>query len=109
MGYIPKGAVWVEEDDLIRFPVVSLDGWFLAPFSGQSRSDIMTQLSCLHNTYVFLADGADTGLIREQIAAYPRQHGFAASAGCCPRNTGIIRRKPGLSPPGRCCLLASLQ
>lgn len=80
MGYIPKGAVWVEEDDLIRFPVVSLDGWFLAPFSGQSRSDIMTQLSCLHNTYVFLADGADTGLIREQIAAYPRQHGFAASA-----------------------------
>lgn len=80
MGYIPKGAVWVEEDDLIRFPVVSLDGWFLAPFSGESRSDIMTQLSCLHNTYVFLADGADTDLIREQIAAYPRQHGFAASA-----------------------------
>ena len=80
MGYIPKGAVWVEEDDLIRFPVVSLDGWFLTPFSGESRSDIMTQLSCLHNTYVFLADGADTGLIREQIAAYPRQHGFAASA-----------------------------
>ena len=80
MGYIPKGSVWVEEDDLIRFPVVSLDGWFLAPFSGQSRSDIMTQLSCLHNTYAFLADGADTDLIREQIAAYPRQHGFAASA-----------------------------
>lgn len=80
MGYIPKGSVWVEEDDLIRFPVVSLDGWFLAPFSGQSRSDIMTQLSCLHNTYAFLADGADTGLVREQIAAYPRQHGFAASA-----------------------------
>ncbi len=80
MGYIPKGSVWVEEDDLIRFPVVSLDGWFLAPFSGESRSDIMTQLSCLHNTYVFLADGADTGLIREQIAAYPRQHGFAASS-----------------------------
>lgn len=80
MGYIPKGAVWVEEDDLIRFPVVSLDGWFLAPFSGESRSDIMTQLSCLHNTYAFLADGADTDLIREQIAAYPRQHGFAASA-----------------------------
>ena len=89
MGYIPKGAVWVEEDDLIRFPVVSLDGWFLAPFSGQSRSDIMTQLSCLHNTYAFLADGADTGLIREQIAAYPRQHGFAASARLLSEEYGI--------------------
>ena len=95
MGYIPKGAVWVEEDDLIRFPVVSLDGWFLAPFSGQSRSDIMTQLSCLHNTYVFLADGADTGLIREQIAAYPRQHGFAASARLLSEEYGDYQAETG--------------
>ena len=95
MGYIPKGAVWVEEDDLIRFPVVSLDGWFLAPFSGESRSDIMTQLSCLHNTYVFLADGADTGLIREQIAAYPRQHGFAASARLLSEEYGDYQAETG--------------
>lgn len=95
IGYIPKGAVWVEEDDLIRFPVVSLDGWFLAPFSGESRSDIMTQLSCLHNTYVFLADGADTGLIREQIAAYPRQHGFAASARLLSEEYGDYQAETG--------------
>lgn len=95
MGYIPKGSVWVEEDDLIRFPVVSLDGWFLAPFSGESRSDIMTQLSCLHNTYVFLADGADTGLIREQIAAYPRQHGFAASARLLSEEYGDYQAETG--------------
>lgn len=95
MGYIPKGAVWVEEDDLIRFPVVSLDGWFLTPFSGESRSDIMTQLSCLHNTYVFLADGADTGLIREQIAAYPRQHGFAASARLLSEEYGDYQAETG--------------
>lgn len=95
MGYIPKGAVWVEEDDLIRFPVVSLDGWFLAPFSGESRSDIMTQLSCLHNTYVFLADGADTGLIREQIAVYPRQHGFAASARLLSEEYGDYQAETG--------------
>ena len=95
IGYIPKGSVWVEEDDLIRFPVVSLDGWFLAPFSGQSRSDIMTQLSCLHNTYVFLADGADTGLIREQIAAYPRQHGFAASSRLLSEEYGDYQAETG--------------
>ena len=101
MGYIPKGAVWVEEDDLIRFPVVSLDGWFLAPFSGQSRSDIMTQLSCLHNTYAFLADGADTGLIREQIAAYPRQHGFAASARLLSEEYGMVSGWPADFPAQR--------
>lgn len=95
MGYIPKGSVWVEEDDLIRFPLVSLDGWFLAPFSGQSRSDIMTQLSCLHNTYAFLADGADTDLIREQIAAYPRQHGFAASARLLSEEYGDYQAETG--------------
>ncbi len=95
MGYIPKGSVWVEEDDLIRFPVVSLDGWFLAPFSGESCSDIMTQLSCLHNTYVFLADRADTGLIREQIAAYPRQHGFAASARLLSEEYGDYQAETG--------------
>lgn len=80
VGYIPKGAKWVEEDDLIHFPMVSLNGWFVAPFTKQSRSDIMTQLSSLHNTYIFLSDSADIGFIKEQISLYPSQHNFEASA-----------------------------
>lgn len=79
-GYIPKGAKWVEEDDLIRFPMISLDGWFIAPFTGQSRNDIITQLSALHNTYILLADDADAEYIKTQISTYPLQHGFEASA-----------------------------
>lgn len=31
-GYFAKGSRWVEEDDLIRFPMVSMDGWLIAPF-----------------------------------------------------------------------------
>ena len=33
MGYFSRDSRWVEEDDLIRFPMVSLDGWFIAPFA----------------------------------------------------------------------------
>ena len=80
VGYIPTGAKWVEEDDLIRFPLVSLDGWFIAPFTEQSRNDIMMQLSSLHNTYIFLSDSADINFLKEQISTYPLQHGFEASA-----------------------------
>ena len=79
-GYIPIGAKWVEEDDLIRFPLVSLNGWFIAPFTKQSRDDIMTQLSSLHNTYVFLSDHSDIDFVKEQVSTYPLQHGFKASA-----------------------------
>lgn len=79
-GYIPRGAKWVEEDDLIRFPMISLDGWFIAPFTEQSRSDILTQLSMLHNTYILLSDYADIGYIKEQIYSYSLQHNFEASA-----------------------------
>lgn len=81
-GYIPKGAQWVEEDDLIRFPMVSLDGWFMAPFTQQSKNDILTQLSCLHNTYIFLTDSADAQYIKQQIFTYPAEHNFAAKAVC---------------------------
>lgn len=79
-GYIPIDAKWVEEDDLIRYPLVSLNGWFIAPFTKQSRDDIMTQLSSLHNTYVFLSDHADIDFVKEQVSTYPLQHGFEASA-----------------------------
>lgn len=80
VGYFSTGTKWVEEDDIIRFPLISLDGWFIAPFTEKSRDDIMTQLSSLHNTYVFLSDNADTDFVKEQIASYPLQHDFEASA-----------------------------
>lgn len=79
-GYIPEGSQWVEEDDLIRFPMVSIDGWFIAPFSADSETDIMTQLSCLHNTYVLLSDSADMDYLKQAIAEYSLQHGFEATA-----------------------------
>lgn len=79
-GYLPEGSKWVEEDDLIRFPMVSIDGWFIAPFSADSETDIMTQLSCLHNTYVLLSDSADIGYLKQAIAEYSLQHGFDATA-----------------------------
>ncbi len=79
-GYFAKGSQWVEEDDLIRFPMVSIDGWFIAPFSDESKSDIMTQLSCLHNTYALLSESADVEYLKQEIAGYSRQHGFEATA-----------------------------
>ncbi len=79
-GYIPKGAKWVDENDLIRFPLISLNGCFIAPFSEQRKSDILTQLSMLHNTYILLSDNTDISYIKTQIAAYPLQYDFEASA-----------------------------
>ncbi len=79
-GYFAKGSQWVEEDDLIRFPMVSMDGWFVAPFSDESKSDIMTQLSCLHNTYVLLSKDADTDYLKQEITDYSKQHGFGATS-----------------------------
>lgn len=79
-GYFAKGSQWVEEDDLIRFPMVSMDGWFIAPFSDDSKSDIMTQLSCLHNTYVLISEDADVEGLKQEIADSSKRHGFDATA-----------------------------
>lgn len=79
-GYFAKGSQWADENDLIRFPMVSIDGWFIAPFSAESESDIMTQLSCLHNTYVLIADDADTEYLKQAIYDYSLQQGFEAVA-----------------------------
>ena len=79
-GFIPEGSKWVEENDLIRFPMVSIDGWFVAPFSADSKTDIMTQLSSLHNTYVLLSDSADIDYLKQAIMEYSLQHGFEATA-----------------------------
>ena len=80
LDIFPQVQKWVEEDDIIRFPLISLKGWFIAPFTEQSRNDIMTQLSSLHNTYILLSDSADINFLKEQISTYPLQHGFEASA-----------------------------
>lgn len=65
---------------MIRFPLDSLDGRFIAPWSDESKKDIMTQLSALHNTYVLIKDGADVEFLKQQIHDYSLNHGFEASA-----------------------------
>lgn len=79
-GYFAKGSQWVDENDLIRFPMDSMDGWFIAPFSDESESDIMTQLSCLHNTYVLIEDDADMEYLKQAIHDYSVKHDFEATA-----------------------------
>lgn len=80
VGYFSKGSQWVEEDDLTRYPLVSLDGWFIAPFSDEGRNDILTQLSSLHNTYVLLSETADEKILEQEICSYSFSHGFSATA-----------------------------
>lgn len=80
VGYFSKGSQWVEEDDLIRYPLVSLDGWFIAPFSDEGKNDILTQLSSLHNTYVLLSETADEKILEQEIYSYSFSHGFSATA-----------------------------
>ena len=79
-GYFAKGSKWVDENDLIRFPLDSLDGRCIAPWSEKSKSDIMIQLSGLHNTYVMLEEDADIEWLKQQIHDYSVQHGFETSA-----------------------------
>lgn len=100
MGYFSRDSRWVEEDDLIRFPMVSLDGWFIAPFAPSADGDLMTQLSCLHNTYVRLDTDVDLNAVTQAIQAYPAQHGFAAKAVLLAeefrtycRETGVFTRR----------------
>lgn len=79
-GYFAKGSKWVDENDLIRFPLDSLDGRCIAPWSEKSKSDIMIQLSGLHNTYVMPEEDADIEWLKQQIHDYSVQHGFEALA-----------------------------
>ena len=76
LGYVPTGSKWIDENDLIRFPMVSMDGWFIAPFTTENEADIMTQLSCLHNTYILLSENSDVVYLKQAITSYPEQHGF---------------------------------
>lgn len=79
-GYIPTGKKWVDNNDLIRFPFMSLDGVFIAPYTEESKSDIFTQLACLHNTYVLMSGEADVDLLKQKIYDYSVAHGFEAYA-----------------------------
>lgn len=78
-GYLPMGKQWADQDDLIRFPLESMDGCFVAPFSSEDRTDILTQLSCLHNTYVIISDDADVDFLQAAIEDYSLSHGFHAT------------------------------
>lgn len=55
-GYIEKSLMFFDENDIIRFPLISLDGFFVAPFPESYKEDVMSVLSTLHNTYVISDD-----------------------------------------------------
>lgn len=93
VGYFSKGTSYVEKDDLIRFPMISLDGWFIMPFTDYDKSDILTQLSCLHNTYILLDDNADTEMIRNEICDYSVSHGFEANGNLLSEELDMYRQE----------------
>ena len=51
-GYIDNNLSFFDENDVIRFPLISLDGYFIAPLPESYDIDIMSTLSTLHNVYV---------------------------------------------------------
>lgn len=79
VGYLPLGKQWVDKNDLICFPLETLNGCFIAPFSAKDKTDILTQLSCLHNTYI-IVDDADLDYLKMNIEDYSLNHGFHATA-----------------------------
>ena len=63
-GYIDNNLSFFDENDIIRFPLISLDGYFIAPLPESYDIDIMSTLSTLHN--VFVISDVD---IREELKA----------------------------------------
>ena len=51
-GYIDNNLSFFNENDVIRFPLILLDGYFIAPLPESYDIDIMSTLSTLHNVYV---------------------------------------------------------
>ena len=78
-GYLPKFLKGFNENDLIRFPMISLDGFFIAPFPPSRDLDVMSQLSCLHNTYVFLNIHADVQEVKQALSDLAQSYGFKVS------------------------------
>ena len=79
VGYLQLDKQWLDKNDLIRFPLETMDGCFIAPFSSKDKTDILTQLSCLHNTYI-IVDDADLNYLKTNIEDYSLDHGFHATA-----------------------------
>lgn len=77
-GYLEKDARWADENDLIRFPLVDLAGYFIVPWSISSHEDVMTRLSSLHNIYV-LTDSDDKEAIIGIIEESGKELGLQAS------------------------------
>ena len=91
-GYLPMGKQWVDQNDLVRFPLESMDGCFIAPFCPKDKTDILTQLSCLHNTYV-IAEDADIDYLKTNIEDYSLSHGFHATANPLSEEYGVYQNE----------------
>lgn len=76
VGYIDKNLKWFDENDLIRFPMNSADGVFVSPFPESSMTDIMSQLTCLHNTYLLIHEDGNLQKITEELADTAESYGF---------------------------------
>ena len=90
IGYLPMGKQWVDQNDLVRFPLEAMDGCFIAPFCPEDKTDILTQLSCLHNTYV-MVEHPDLDDLKTKIEDYSLSHGFHATAKSLSEEYGAYR------------------
>ena len=70
-GYIDNNLSFFDENDVIRFPLISLDGYFIAPLPESYDIDIMSTLSTLHN--VFVISDVD---IREELKVAASEYNF---------------------------------
>lgn len=80
VGYFSAGSKWVSGDDIIRYPTISMDGMFLVPFSEYDNQDVMSSLSCLHNTYVLLDTNTDIYGISDAISEIADDYGLQVTA-----------------------------
>lgn len=79
MGFFPLNKKWANEDDIIRFPMISLNEYFIAPFSKNDEKDILTQLCCLQNTYVIISDDVNLENLKVSIEKYSSLQNFKAT------------------------------
>lgn len=80
VGYFSAGNKWVSGDDIIRYPTISMDGMFLVPFSEYDNQDVMSSLSCLHNTYVLLDTNTDIYGMSSAISEMADGYGLQVTA-----------------------------
>ena len=80
VGYIPNNSKWVNSNDIIRYPFISLNGAFVASYTEWSKTDLYTQLACMHNTYIYVSENANIEKLKQEIHNYTVEHGFDAYA-----------------------------